>query len=421
MLNMSNHLGLVERKIRLEKGLTLDNVSADLGISRAFLSYAENGKKTLKEEDFIRFLNYYGVVFDFDLSLAEKVHSILDKLVMALTYRNRDREIQIAKSFMNDRYLYENSFGCIYLPLIDSFLTIHELSGLTMQEQSKVFEKAEEYLSLYSEDERALLACARAQHAKRSRKYSYSIHLYNEALSLLGKNQWPQLEGIIKMSLAIALSAELSFFEAYEMTKDADLIFTSHSNYIQALVCQNNIANFLIEMQCHKDAQKVIEKIFMITDSFPSPEIYIQSTKTLLLAMTLQDHFQEVIDYSNAHGQSFDNGNIGNYCLIPYCYYRLGDYNACLQAIKALSKEKPTADDKALFALLKAIIIQNPHTVEKEKQRMERVCYKQRNWWMLMILYQLMIYYYTETQEIELLIDAYAGQAMIFSHKLLPS
>lgn len=290
-----------------------------------------------------------------------------------------------------------------------------------MQEQLKVFEKAEEYLSLYSEDERALLACARAQHAKRSRKYSYSIYLYNESLSLLGKNQWPQLEGVIKMSLAIALSAELSFFEAYEMTKDADLIFTSHSNYIQALVCQNNIANFLIEMQCHKDAQKVIDKIFMITDSFPSPEIYIQSTKTLLLAMTLQDHFQEVIDYSNAHEQSFDNGYIGNYCLIPYCYYRLGDYKACLQTIKALSKEKPTADDKALFALLKAIIIQNPHMIEKEKQRMERICCKQRNWWMLMILYQLMVYYYTVSEENELLIDAYARQAMVFSHKLPPS
>lgn len=26
MMNMSNHLGLIERKIRLEKGLTLDNV-----------------------------------------------------------------------------------------------------------------------------------------------------------------------------------------------------------------------------------------------------------------------------------------------------------------------------------------------------------------------------------------------------------
>lgn len=104
-MNMSNHLGLIEKKIRLEKGLTLDNVSADLGISRAFLSYAENGKKTLREEDFIRFLNYYGIIFDFDLSSAEKVHSILDKLVMALIYRNHDREIQITKSFMNDRYL----------------------------------------------------------------------------------------------------------------------------------------------------------------------------------------------------------------------------------------------------------------------------------------------------------------------------
>ena len=71
-----------------------------------------------------------------------------------------------------------------------------------------------------------------------------------------------------------------------------------------------------------------------------------------------------------------------------------------------------------LFSLLKAIIKQDRQGVEKEKKRMEKTCCRQYNWIMLMVLYQLMIHYYTSENEYELLADAYAKQSMVLKHKL---
>lgn len=417
-MDIYNNFGLFERALRLKKELTLDNVASDLGMSRAFLSYAENGQKTLRKEDFIRFLEYYEIEFNFDSSIISEIYSYLDELVIALIYRNRERENEIAKLITDNRIRYTYSLGSFYLPIIDTYLTIHGILDLSSQERSKIFSEGDSFLPLYSEDEKALFTFIKARYVKEKNKIPLSVQLYNQALVFLSGRQWPQLQGIIKISLALALAAQSSFFKAYEITKEAHDLFTRYSNYIQALACQNNIVNFLIGMQCYEEAEKIIHEIFMSKKSFADPLMYDYTTRTMFLTLILQEKFKETIEFSKKHRQKFENGFIGNFCLVPYCYYRMGAFDACLQEIQILSKEKPTADDKALFALLKAIIRNDKAGIEKEKQRMEKICCKQYNWWMLMVLYQLMTYYYSLEDEKDLLIDAYKKQLMVFRHKL---
>ncbi|MBF0578883.1 helix-turn-helix transcriptional regulator [Erysipelotrichaceae bacterium RD49] len=417
-MEIYNSLGLFEKSLRLKNKFTLDNIANDLEISRTFLSYVENGKRTLRKDDFVRFLEYYKIEFDFGLWIIDEIRHYLDELITALIYRNNEQELEIAKAIAKNRKRYEQSFALIYLPLMDISLTIHEISSLSSKELKKIISEGKTFFSLYSEDERAIFIYAKARIAKRKGDISLSVQLYNQALGLLNDRQWPQLQGVIKISLAIALSADSSFFKAYEITKEAQALFTRYSNYVQALACQNNLANFLIEMQCYEEAEKIINEIFMTKKIFADPLVYTYATRTMYLALIMQEKYKEAILFSKDNNSNFENGFIGNYCLIPYCYYRVGAYQECLQEIQALSKEKPTADDKALFALLKAVIRNDKVGIEKEKQRMEKICCKQYNWWMLMVLYQLMVYYYTSEKEHVLLNDVYAKQAMVFRHKL---
>lgn len=417
-MNIYNNLGFIEKSIRNEKGMTLDNVSNDLNLSKAFLSYAEHGKKKLKEDTFIAFLNCYQIDFDFDLSLVNEVRDLLDELVMALAYRNRKQEHETAQLIIKNRKKYKHSYGCIYLPLIDVFLTIHTVPSKITSEQSKAFDEAESYMQLYSADEKAIYTFLKAYDAKKKKKNNLSIQLYYEALKLMDGRRWPQLEGIIKMNLANMLLISTSYFEAYEVVREAHDIMVRHSNYIRALICQNNMSSYLIHMQCCDAAEEISNKILVSKETFSNPLIYDYAVSVMLLTLTLGEKFEKAIRFSESHRRPFVNGFISNFCLIPYCYYRVGKSDECLREIRELSKERPTADDKALFSLLKAIIKQDRQGVEKEKKRMEKTCCRQYNWIMLMVLYQLMIHYYTSENEYELLADAYAKQSMVLKHKL---
>lgn len=417
-MDAQKDLGPIVRRLRLAKGLTLDNVAVDLGISKAFLSYAENGKMLLKNDVFDQFLNRYRIGFNNDLSMIGKIKNILDNLVRALIYSNSEREDEIINEVMLNKNDFESSFACAYLPLVECVLTVHNLSGQTIQEQSHSISEAEAFLPLYSADERALFTFAKAYSMDARAKYGLAVKLYYEALEMFDGRQWPQLEGIIKMNLSNALVVVASYFDAYEMVREARDIFIKNGNYNRAMICENNISNCLLTMQCFEAAQKTLQKILMMKESFSNLKVYIHSTRTMLLALTLDEKFTETIQFGEKHKLPFENGFIGNYCLIPYCYYRIGQPEESLREIKELSKEKPAADDKAFFSLLKAIIKKDKTGIEKEKLRMEKICSKQLNWLMLMVLYQLMIYYYTSEKEYELLADAYAKQAMVLKHKL---
>lgn len=76
------------------------------------------------------------------------------------------------------------------------------------------------------------------------------------------------------------------------------------------------------------------------------------------------------------------------------------------------------SDDKALFALLKAILRENSARIEAAKQKMLRICCRQKNWLMLMVLYQLLIDYYKSVNDLELLVDAYEGNNKVLRHQL---
>ena len=117
-------LGLFEKKLRTEMGLSIDNVSSDLKISKGNLSDAENGKRQFKEPLFHRFLKYYDITFDFDPALPNTIKNELNHLVEAFTYRNIEQECLIIERTNKTRLTYNNSLASLYLMLIDLFSTL---------------------------------------------------------------------------------------------------------------------------------------------------------------------------------------------------------------------------------------------------------------------------------------------------------
>ena len=247
--------------------------------------------------------------------------------------------------------------------------------------------------------------------------YSATSKLYREALAVFNGTQWPQLAGIIKANYASLLLASTSFFEAYQMYEEANEIFLKHSNYIRSLVCCNNMANCLINLQIFDGAERLVNKVLLAEQSFVNSPAISAANKTMLLLLTLKGDFQGAVDFSS-HVSVGPDQTIGNLSLIPYCLWRLDKREECLKKIDDLTKFRPTSDDIALFRLLKAILKGNQPEIEIEKLKMIQICCKQFNWAMLMVLYQLMIDYYKSVNDLRRLAEAYEQQTMVLRHEL---
>lgn len=417
-MNIYNNLGFFEKRLRKARGYSLENVAHNIGISKSLLSDAENGRRILKPELFMRFLIYYGIEFSFNELDANLAQSILNDLVLAWTDRDFIDEKTITKKLKDNRLILQDSLGCLHLLLIDIFLPVHLYAQVPDFQVNSYLLEIEEYLPCFSPDEQALIYFLKGFEAMKRKNYSISLEYYKESLKVLDGEQWSELEGIIKFNLAHVEGAVISFFQAYKTVQEARDIFVKHNNHVRMVLCDNNSASYLISMQEFRTAKECIYNIIRCQKRWFQDSLTYSNPMTLmLLVLTLEGEFKQAIQYNALYPFPIENGFIGNLSLIPYCHYRLGEYDECLKMIEILCKEQPTADDLALFDILKGILKKDSESIEEAKLRMIQICIKQFNWCMLMVLYQLMIAYYESENETELLIDAYRQNLRVLHHE----
>ena len=129
-MNVYSNLGFFEKQLRKSCGYSLENVSHDIGISKGFLSEAENGRRILKPEAFTRFLERYGIDFSLDESAANMAQSLLNDFVLAWIDRDFADEEKIKRMLEHNRPILQNSLGCLHLLLIDIFLAVHRYAQI---------------------------------------------------------------------------------------------------------------------------------------------------------------------------------------------------------------------------------------------------------------------------------------------------
>ncbi len=418
-MNVYSNLGFFEKQLRKSCGYSLENVSHDIGISKGFLSEAENGRRILKPEAFTRFLERYGIDFSLDESAANMAQSLLNDFVLAWIDRDFADEEKIKRMLAHNRPILQKSLGCLHLLLIDIFLSVHRYAQVPDVRIKRYLEEIDDYLPFFSPDEQALIHFLKGFEAVKKKKYPAALDRYEKALNILDRKQWPELEGVIKFHLAHVLGATVSFFQAYKTVQEARSIFVNHNNHMRMLLCDNNSASYLISMQEFEAAKECIRNMQRCQKRwFHDNQTYSNTTTLMILVLTLEEEFGQAVQFVKDHPFPIENGFIGNLSLVPYCHYRLGQYEECLKGIEDLSKERPTADDCALFEILKCILKKDSEGIEKAKLKMAQICTRQMNWCMLMVLYQLMIAYYESENEIELLNEAYRQQVQIWRHKM---
>lgn len=406
-MDIYNYLGFIEKRLRRKMDLSLDNISKDLKISKGNLSEAENGKRILREGVFQDFLDLYNINFDFDPSLMNETEQLLQELMEAYIYKNIEKEKKTAHLYYENREKLERSLGCLYVPLIDVFLTHSKKPFDFSPYEWDLFSEVTEYLPAYSPDERALFFYIKAFTDKKKYDFEEANNNYSRALDELNRRKWPQLEGVIKLNYAVSILKHDSYFSAYLMVHEAHDIFIRHSNYRRALMCYNNEANYLIYLQSYNEAKERLNKVLLYEESFAGEFACKYAVSTMLFILALEGNFEQAIQFAKDHPMESNDHQTANKTMIPYCFYRTGRIDQCLNEIKKLSKEILADDDKALFMLLKAMIKKDSSKVEEAKKRMMRTCCKQYNWAMLMVLYQLLIFYYKNENETSLLIEAY--------------
>ena len=416
-MTINDHYDYIEKQLRIQRELSIDNVSNDLKISKGYLSEAENGKRKLNELTLRKFLDFYKIDFGFDPSLSEEVHRLLNDLMEAYIYKNAAKEEQILTFFENKTSSYEKSLACLYIPLFRMMAARKKDPAGMSDLERHAFKEIDEYLAAFDNDEIALICYLKAFQAGRRMIFDQALDYYAKALAVFDGRLWPQLEGIIKLNYAYTIMFGKSYYEGYCVGLEAHDIFVRHGNYARALMCYNNIANYLLCLQAFEGAKEYLRKI-LLSPSIQNVPVYGAAVATMLITLTLEGSFQEAIEFAAEHSTDGNNGFIRNLPLVPYCHYRLGQYDQCLEQMAQFDPGLLESDDKALFGLLKAILKGDPAKIEAAKQKMRRICCKQRNWSMLMVLYQLLIDYYKSVNNLELLVEGYEENNQVLRHQL---
>ncbi len=417
-MDITKSLGFIEKRIRKKQGLSLENVSKDLKISKGNLSEIENGRRPLNEALFRQFVERYKINFDFDLGLLNEIEQLLQELMEAYTYKNFEKERQITRNYNLERDKYEYSFGCLYLPFLDVFLTNEKQPNQLSVDEYNAFSEVLEYFPAYVPDEKALFLYIKAFTARKNGDLKKALSDHLKAIETLNGKKWPQLEGIIKMNYAIEIAASQSFFAAYLIGQEAQEIFSKYENYVRSLMCSFNQANYLICLQEYAEVKDILNRVLLSQKLFTGYDFHKLAVSIMILALVMEEEFEQAIQFSKEYPIDDEERYIGNRSLLPYCYYRLGELDQCLLSMAELSQEALTRDDKAFHSILKAILEKDKVGVEAAKQKMIRICCKQLNWAMLMIMYQLLICYYKAENEKDLLIDAYECKDKVCRHIL---
>lgn len=166
-MTINDHYGYIEKQLRIQRELSIDNVSNDLKISKGYLSEVENGKRKLNELTFRKFLDFYEIDFDFDPSLTEEVQRLLNDLMEAYIYKNAAKEEQILTFFENKTPSYEKSLACLYIPLFRMMAARKKDPAGMSDLERHAFKEIDEYLAAFDNDEIALICYLKAFQAGR--------------------------------------------------------------------------------------------------------------------------------------------------------------------------------------------------------------------------------------------------------------
>ena len=417
----SKKLGLMEKWLRLNSNLTIEQAAKCLNVSKGNLSEVENGKRGLKNEVFSRFIDRFYPNFDYNWSLPEEAEIKLDELFHAFAYWDSSEEDQIEKWVTENRNRLLNSFACMYLIIFETYFSYRKSLDWNDVE---VLNSSEVFLQYFSPDIRSFLLFNKGYMYLENRtgidpkKSALVIEIFEAALKEMDGRRWPQLEGIIRQNLAGAASQDISFQHAVNIIERAESIFIREFNFLRLAAASNNKAVYFSYLGQNEKAIEIIDKLILNKNTFSDQKFHYLALSNKALFLTLGGYFDEAVKFIQDHKHEMNPKYPRNFILEPYCLLRISDEKACLMAIKSYQNCSLSEDDELFYALIKAMISQNSDRVEKAKKKMFTVCRYMKNWGMMFVMLQALAYFYKQTCQSDRLAEVYEWQAMLHKHQI---
>ena len=408
-------LGLVERRLRLNSNLTIEQAAKYLGISRGNLSEIENGKRGLKEEAFLKFINHFYPDFNFDWLLVEEAEKKLDELAFAFIYCNFAREDEIEKWVEKNRVSLLNSFACLYLTVFETYFYYRKSIDRDEEDQ---LNGSDGFIQYFSPDVKAFLLFNKGYMYMDTEKSNEAIELFEMALREMDCKKWPQLEGVIKLNLACVVAQDLSFQRALDLVSEAVALFIKDANFFRVVIAYNNQANYLCLIGQYEKAIYIVDKVILNKNTFQDQRAYTMAVSNKILIEMLWGHFTKALQFVQNHKFEFNPKHPDNFVLEPYCLLRLGCHRECIKSIKSYQNYTLGEEDEAFYALIKAVISKKEDRIDKTRVKMLSVCHRTKNWGMALMTFHVLIYYYKQTGQSDRLVEVYEWQAGLHNHQM---
>lgn len=417
-IQYDNLLGFVEKSIRKQLDYTIENVADRIGVSKGWLSEVENGLRTMKPETFQKFIETYGIEFNYSEELSTETEELLDNILHAFVSQNVSELNNLLHFYLERRDLFLNSFGVFNCYLIEGvFDNVSRFEEVEIDNYffSKATKQAEEFLKVFDSIGKAL-ACFLQGFKVRTKKISLAIEYFEKALQYLGLANCTELAGVIKFNLSILVGRSISYSYGLALSKEAEEIFIANGNLSRAVKAAHNQAIYLTEMGAYDISQQILERILSHSHQIKDMELPYRTRQHKIMNLCLSGQYRNALIYMNEIKDDI-NHIISNFPLAPYCLYQLNRSEDALRVMKELKSYHLEQDDKHQFRLLTAIIKGNVKKVKEEEKKLVKVLNRQYNWQIMVLIYKLMVRYSEETGDKNGLINSLKNLIRIANHE----
>lgn len=406
--------GFLEKLFRIQKGLSISNVSEDLKWAKGNLSEIENGKRKMSRENIDKFICYYGIPFDFSLDKERTGRNLIIELGKSLIFQNYETEKRIKEYFYNHKSELEVSGAAFYALVLESYF---ELSSSENQKGASDLVYAENFLPAFSGDIRSLVLFLRGAEEERRFHYNQAIHYYKKSLSCLDRTIWVQIDAPIIKRLGICTGKAESFSQGILYLKSATEIFSKNRNYHQVASADIEMARLFICLMNYDFSLALLDKVVNLDRNFITEKKYRQALKLKIRTLILSGNYQEAISYLSELPEQASE-SVENALLKSWIFWMMDESSKALTILQSLRTRQMDPNEKLWFQLLKGSLSHNDDQTESAAVKLFRTSAKKYEWINLIFLFRALIQYYRDTDQDKKLVSMFESYLALLQHRI---
>lgn len=368
---MDKTLNFLIREIRKQRGISLENLAADIDKNISELSLIERGIKTVNQEIFQNIMSLFNIEFNYDLTINEFLMEKLNALISLIYFCQKEKRVELIQSLRTSEDIYLHSNGRYIYILIR---TISSVCSLPLYTRSEDIEsdlqllKSDFFCKNFNSDLVSMIYWASAEYYRK--QYFYQKAIADNSIS--GKYQAEDRDNriycLIQHQALKLYESTFSHFESFRLINELKNVYASDHNFRRLISLANLEACLHMNLNDYASAQEILFRILDQSSNDLNGYLSITIIDNLIWCKIQMQEFQSAIELIDSLVSKVGINLRYNIILLPYCLYCAGLQKEASETADQFLSEAFDIESRQYLRMFKALIAGHSKTFFRESK-----------------------------------------------------